>query len=1215
MIGLAYENNLGAYMRITSVLAVLLSLAAVTVSAQEFRATISGHVLDSSGSAVPNAKLEAVNVANNETTKATSDNGGNYTLPFLRPGQYVVTVTQPGFKTYRRENVILEVGRTVGIDINLEVGQLSESVNVTAEAAVLETQTASRVGVVTTTQVSELPLNSRNPFMLGSMMSGVTFRGAAIWQRPFDNGAIAEWSVNGGRQSNNEFLLDGAPNNAQMGSNNIAYVPIVDSVQEFSVQQNSYDASYGKTGGGVFNVVLKSGSNEHHVTLWEFYRRRWLDSNTFQNNSVGISRPAHELDQYGWQFAGPVHIPKLLKKDGPVKLFYLGAYEGYREVWPQFLRNSYPEPEMRNGDFSKLTNPAGAPVTIYDPNTTNFASNGDPIRTPFPNNIIPQNRIHPVAKAVTSFMPLPNAKTAGQRYAVQNLLNPEYAATDKFYNLTLKFDWNFGDRHRAFFRHASNDRTEDRCVNGICAAPGQDGQQPFQRINDAYVLDYLWTISPSTILNIRASNNRFVEKGFGRANENFDLTKLGLAPSLLSQLPGPIYFGRWNFDGYTSLGRSQGINITNSYNLLTQVTKISGAHTMKMGFDVRRTHFIQQNSGDILSFSGQTQWTRQLWNQSDANSGDGFASFLLGGIGGSSNYPIYPFFKNWYMSPFFQDDWKITRKLSLNLGLRWDLNWAPEEKYNRLNRGFNTGIASPIANQIPADMLALYPNLRNLKGGLNFAGVNGNPSLVANKDWNDFQPRVGAAYQISNKYVIRGGYGLYYLNPNNDWNRTTGFATSTPLVNSLDGGRTLLPNILSNPFPAGVNQPVGAGLGAATFLGQDFTWYNPNMRTPRYHSYSFGIQRQMSNGSTLEVSYVGSRTRGANMDKAFNIPSLDFRKQCNLQEGGSPAFCNELVPNPFRGIAAFGNTALGTAANISRFQLARPYPQFSGNLQQSGLGESNIFYNSMQINYNVRMGGLTLVTNYTLSKMVERHGFNDPYANVRQSGLYFNDRPHYFKFSPVYDLPFGRGRKIGSNMNKWANGFLGGWTFSTYMQLSSGEPNDLPGSVLQLKDPLTPGGDFKGKDSLNRKDYQVRGWNPCVLRQTETFVNNVRVVANTPQPYSITRGCGTDPANYAWLQTTAGYDPRYTPSRSGQIRKQALFNMDAALSKRVNFTERFSAQFRIEAFNATNYYFYGRNDGYNTDPNSPNFGTVFPNAGNTQNGYPRQFQLGIKLFF
>lgn len=1184
----------------------VLILLAAAIWAQEFRATISGRVLDPSGGAVSGAKVQAINVANNETSTATTDSSGTYSIPFLRPGVYTLTATAPGFKQFNRENITLQVGQIAGIDITLEVGAVTESINVTAEVALLETQTASRVGVINTKQVAELPLNSRNPFMLGAMMSGVTFRGAAIWQRPFDNGAIAEWSVNGGRQSNNEFLMDGAPNNAQMGGNNIAYVPIVDAVQEFSIQQNSYDAQYGKTGGGVFNVVLKSGTNQHHITAWEFLRRKFLDANTFQNNAVGAERPAHSLDQYGFQLDGPLVIPKLFPKEGKIRAFYLGSFEGYWELWPQFLRNSFPEPEMRNGDFSRMTTATGQPIIIYDPLTTNFAANGDPIRSPFPNNQIPASRIHPVARAVTQYMPMPNARTPGVRYSTQNMLNPEYPATDDFYNLILKFDFNIGDRNRMFFRHASNDRTEDRCTNGVCEGPAMSGQQPFQRINDAYVIDWVGTVSPTLVLNLRASHNRFIEKGFGRGNENFDLTKLGLPQSLLSTLPGPVYFGRWNFDGYSALGRGQSINITNTYNLAANVTKIAGPHTIKFGIDLRRNHFIQQNSGDILSFTGETRWTQRLWNQGEPNAGDGYASFLLSGVGGSSNYPLYPFFRQWYFAPYIQDDWKVARKLTLNLGLRWDYNLAPDEKYNRINRGFTPSVPSPLARMIPETMLALYPQLRNLSGGLEFAGVGGNPRIVGDKDLNNFQPRIGAAYQINSKLVMRGGYGLYFMNPNNDFLATFGFSTSTPLVNSLDAGRTLLPNLLSNPYPNGINVPLGASRGPLTFVGQNFNWYNPRMRVPYVHQFSFGYQYQVTRTSTVEISYVGSRTVGANTEKDFNIPSLEFRRRCNLLEGGDPNFCNALVPNPFRGIQEFAGTALFTAANVSRFQMSRPHPQFTGSLLERGRGESNIWYNSLQVNYNVRMGrDLTLLANYTLSKMVERWGYNDPYANVMQQGLYFLDRPHFIKFSTVYELPFGRGKALGGNASGLLNRLISGWQFSTYTQVASGEPTNLPGNVLLLKDPRTVGGDWTGK--IDWKAHQIRAYNPCVLRQFND--GSIR-----PQPFSIARGCGTDPSTYVWLMT-ADYTPRMTPYRSGQIRKQSLFNMDAALSKTTQITERLRAQIRLEAFNATNYFFFGRNESFNTNPNDPNFGTLFPSQASTQNGYPRQIQIGIKLFF
>ncbi len=328
---------------------VILLAAVVCLHGQEFRATISGHVFDSSGAAVPGAKIQAINVQNNETTDATSDTSGAYTIPLLRPGSYKVTATAKGFKQYIQTDVVLEAAKVLGMDITLEVGNVTETVEVTAEAVALETQTATRSGIVSEKQVADMPLNARNPFMLGVMMSGVNFNGAAIWQRPFDNGAIAQWSINGGRDSSSEYLLDGAANDGQMGGNNIAYVPIVDAVQEFNVMTNIYNAEYGHTGSGIMNVVLKSGTSRHHGTAYEFMRRSPLDANTFQNNAIpasatnptgGAPRPAHYLDQWGFEVEGPINIPHLLTKNSPVRLFYMGALEPYREGTP--TRSSSP---------------------------------------------------------------------------------------------------------------------------------------------------------------------------------------------------------------------------------------------------------------------------------------------------------------------------------------------------------------------------------------------------------------------------------------------------------------------------------------------------------------------------------------------------------------------------------------------------------------------------------------------------------------------------------------------------------------------------------------------------------------------------------------------------------------------------------------------------------------------------------------------------------
>jgi len=1212
----------------------VLCLFALPALTQEFRSTISGHVTDASGAAVPNAKVNAVNIDNQETATATTDNAGAYAIPFLRPGNYKVTASAAGFKAYTQDKLTLEAAKVTGVDIHLEVGGVNETVEVTAEAVSLDTQSATRSAIISTQAVAEMPLNARNPFMLGAMMAGVTFNGAAIWQRPFDNGAIAQWSMNGGRDSSTEFMLDGAANEGQMGGNNVAAVPIVDAVQEFNMMANVYDSQYGHTGGGIMNVVLKSGTNMFHGDAYEYMRRTSLDANTFQNNAIAKARPTHYLDQYGFQFEGPVRIPKLLKKDSAIKLFYMGAFENYREGTPNPLIVSYPEPEMRTGNFSKLVSPSGQPVTIYDPFTATYDAAGNILtnRQAFPGNIIPANRINPIAAALTKYMPLPNrAAPAGSRYANNNLSIPDFFDKDKFYNLVLKFDWNFGSKHRAFFRHLSNDRTEDRAVNGIDNKPGTDGQQPFQRINDAYVLDWVGTLTPTFILNARASYNRFIEKGFGRANTDFDMSSLGISKNLLNTLPSPVYFGRWNlYNGtsgttsvYNSLGRSQSNNYTDTFQLQFSATKVTGSHTIKAGFDIRQINYEIQNTGDILAFNAYSGYTQRIWNQAEATSGDPYATFLLGLPEGSSNYPLFPWYKQYYYAPYVQDDWKITRRLTLNLGLRWDFNAPQFEKWNRLNGPFDPNVASPIASQVAANVAAIraagtaipaalnnaYNNLANLKGGLTFAGVNGQGRSPFALRKAGFEPRFGFAYQLREKLVMRGGFGMYHSNPNNDSQRTSGFSTSTTLVNSNDGGRTPIDNILNNPYPNGILRPTGSSAGAATFVGQNPNWFDSGFQIPSVWSFSWGFQYQLTNNSTIEASYVGSRSFNLNMNADYNIPSLDIRKTCNYQEGGNAALCNSQVPNPFKGIPAFNGTGYYTANTVSYFQMLRPFPQFSGALQQYGRNDSFIRYNSLQINYNLHVrSGLTLLGNYTLSKQIEEWGLNDPYNKVYQQGPYTLDRPPVIKLTAIWELPFGEGKKFGAGTHGVTKKVISGWEYTTFFNDAlRGLPAPLAGNVIPLKDVQSKGGGFNG--AIDWKAYQVRAWNPCVLRQ------DVNTGAYAPTPASIGLGCGTDYSNnwgnYAWLETT-DYAPRYTPFRSGQIRKHHAYQLDVSLLKTTRIGERARLQLGLEVFNLFNHNYFGRDD-FNTDPNSANFGSVFPSQVSTQNMLPRQIQVRFKF--
>ncbi len=652
-------------------------------------------------------------------------------------------------------------------------------------------------------------------------MNGLrAFKGNIIYQRPFDNGAIATWSINGSWNSNNEFLLDGAPNNAQAGGNNIALVPPVDSVQEFKIQTNSFDAQYGKTMGGIVNVSLKGGTNQPHGTLYEFARRNQWDANSFQNNARGVPKVAHFLDQYGGAIGGPMFIPKLY--DGRNKSFFFVNYEGYREGTPTPLFLNVPAPEMLTGDFSNLKDGNGQKIVIYDP-TTGRDVNGTWTRDPFPGNIIPANRLNPIAQKILGYQPKPNTVTPGQAYTTQNFFvaGGQNLDKDDFYNLVIKLDQNIGDRQHLFFRHASNDRTEMRLTNGV-AGIGQDGPLPLKRVNDAYVLDWVGTLKPTLVTNFRISFSRYLDPSYGRQNEGFDLSTLGFPKSLESQLPGVPSFGRYEFNSnYNALGRYYGGSWTNTWAAHPTVTWIHSSQTIKGGLDMRWIQYATKNVGNPFRINFDKGPTRKEYNRDDALSGDAIASALLGTPSTTNSgidYNTFPAYLYRYFAPYVQDDWKVSRKLTLNLGLRWDFNISANERYNRIAVGFDPSAANPADKLIDRTK---FPDLAPLKGVLLFAGQNGQRSNPSKLDWTAIQPRAGFAYQMKERLVIRGGIGKYYLNPNNDDLRSPGFSYTTPLLNSQDGGRSFIPNLLNNPFPNGPTIPPGSSLGGLSYLGTD----------------------------------------------------------------------------------------------------------------------------------------------------------------------------------------------------------------------------------------------------------------------------------------------------------------------------------------------------------------------------------------------------------
>lgn len=1153
--------------------AIAVSLFGGVLSGQETRATISGTVTDPSGSIVPGASVKLVNKETAVEFAASTNAEGQYRFLFVNPGAYRLTAEAPGFKTFVRDNIELHVSQSAVIDAALQVGQSTESVTVSSEAPLLEADKSDRGLVINNKLVNDIPLNIRNPIMLSSLSPGVVHTSGTQHLNPFSNSGISSWSINGGRASNNEFLMDGAPNNAVYnGTNNIAYVPPVDAVEEFKVMTSAYDAQYGRTGGGVVNVSTKSGTNAFHGSAYEFLKRTGMNANTFSNNAKGAPRQGNALDQYGFTLGGPVWFPKIYK--GKDRTFFFFAYEGYREdtYYPSESISSVPTIEQRRGDFSKTFDNSGNLIQIFDP-LTGRMENGRWVRSQFPGNVIPANRINPIAAKILSVYPEPNTLTPGSVDWQNNfILNPNIGRFD-FINLTARIDHQVSARQRIYGRWSYNDFTQLRNTNGI---PGVAGDyRNGGKLNNGLVLDSITTFTPATILNVRASLTRWVEDLRPYGMEGFDATQLGFPASFVNQLPRRDIFPRIDISQARPLGASSG-NITfeptTVFSVAPNMVFLRGKHTIKTGLDYRLTRYTQIRPGAAGStFNFDRGFTRRDYLVQDATSGVGAASFLLGYAASGSVANVAPPYWQWiYYAPWIQDDIKVSRRLTLNVGVRWDMNFPPTERFNRINRGFFADQVNPITSRIDQTR---FPGFQ-VKGGIGFAGV-GQPRAPYDMDWNNFQPRVGAAYQLNEKTILRGGWGIFYLNPTVRGN-LNGFSQNTPYVASLDAGQTPA-NTLSNPFPTGILQPPGAALGLETFLGQSPTFTNPAMRTPYVHQFSFGIQRQLPGQILFDISYVGSRTMAATVSKGINELPVESLALGDVTKGGNPNLLNQQVPNPFAGLIP------GTSLNnttVARQQMLRPFPQFTSFSMQER-NDGRIWYNAMQIMLTKRYSkGFSFTGTYTFSKNIEALDYLNAQDPAPSRTLTDWDRTHRLVVAPSYELPFGKGRPFLNGPNPVVSRLVGGWQIVMTTAIQSGDPMTIPGNVYLLGDP--------------------RLENPTWDRLFKTGVIDVNGTVRNVLP-------GEQPV----FAIRPNFTLRTTPLRYGNLRNQWATTYDASLIKTTAIREGISLQLRLDAFNALNTAVFSSDP--NLDPTSPNFGKIFRDVG--QSNFPRNVQLGARLVF
>lgn len=1160
--------------RALALAACALSLAG-TGFAQEARATLSGTITDPSGSSVAGAQ---VRITNTETgiAGATQTNGlGQYHLLFINPGTYKISVEMPGFRTFLRDGIVLTLGEAGTLDVAMQVGAQTETVTVAAQAPLLDAEKADRGMVVDQKNLSGLPIVARVPLLMATLTPGV------IWTAPnynslapFSNGAFSSYSINGSISPSAEFLLDGAPNDMiYQAAHSIAYVPPVDAVEEFKVVTGAYDAQYGRNGGGVVAVALKSGTNRLHGTAYEFMKRSFLDANTFANDANGGAVNYDKLDEWGFTAGGPVWIPKVY--NGRDKTFFFVAYEKYHyNTLARGQVSSVPTLAQRNGDFSQTFNNAGQLNTIYDP-ATGRSVNGAWVRDPFPGNVIPGNRIDTVGSKMANIYPLPNATPPGVVNWQNNYFSP---LNTQYYfpNIVARIDHNFGEKERVYGRYVYNNQYLEDVSNAYLTGPGADRRYG-NKVNNAIVLDSVTVFNPSTTLDIRVSLNRWTQNyappSYGPAN---GAEAIGLPASLVNQFEEPGRFPYITAANYQYIGESSSnIWYAPSTNLSFAPTAalIRGRHSIKFGLDFRLMNLANYQSAFAgATFGFDQTFTRANYLTADSLSGNAVASMLLGAAtSGRVDYIARPYYSWRYWAPWVQDDIKVTRRLTVNVGLRWDILGPLNERYNRLNYGFFPGSVNPISSRIDQTRFPGY----KVYGGIGFTGVNGLPRTAFNTDWNNIQPRLGAAFQLTPSTVLRGGFGISYI-PQVAFGDSYGFSQSTPYVASVDANQTPA-GAVSNPFPNGLLAPAGASQGLGTLLGQSPNFADPSGRIGYVYSYSVGIQKQFGNQVRLEASYVGSRTFDAPVSNTYNALSRQNLALGDITQGGNPNALNQKVANPFQNLLP--GTSLN-AATVPAQQLLLPFPEFTG-LTQQNIPSGRVWYNSLQMSLQKRYSnGLSLTGSYTLSKNLQALDYLNPQDAAPARTIVPFDRTHVFVLAPIYELPFGPGRRLLRSNHGLLGRVAGGWQLSGNFTWMSGVPMTVPGGVYVIGNPVL---------SHPTPDQM---FNTGLIDSTGKLVDQV---GNLPPAFQI---------QPAFSQRTASL-------YFGNLRDRWGPELNVSLVKSTRIRESVSLELRADALDALNHPLWGGNPVI--VPTSPNFGKLLLNNGQTNE--PRQIQLSARLVF
>jgi len=1131
---------------------------------QETRATISGRVTDPSGAGLANAPVRIVNTGTQTEFTARTNNEGLFTVPYLLPGTYSVTVEQQGFKKLQRDNVILQLNDSVSLDLQMVLGDINQNVVVTADVPLLQTSDPGLGQVVEEKQMAELPNPSGNAAEFQLLAPGMVDAGSiAVHYAAFNNGT-SNMIANGNTARSNDYAIDGVPNNMADGSApRIAFSAPQGAVAETKVITTFYDAAMGHTTGAVINMITLSGTNLYHGDLHEYVGGSFFNANDFFANKAGTARPVYRDNRFGGSLNGPVWIPRLYQ--GKNKTFFSFVYEPHKWNQPEQFTNTIPTLAERSGDLSALLK-LGAQYQIYNPFSTTTTGNGIYTRQPVPGNIIPSSMIDPIAANISKYWPTPN--TAGRADGSNNLVF--YGASiEEYYVVFARVDHYFNERNRTFLRldydYWKEQKSDNQEYNNISTG------LVLNRVNRGLALDHVFVINASSILDVRygITQQDFPEQ---RRSRGFNLAGLGFSSALTSLIGDPklATFPYISFSSYSGFGNwetGDGANTSLLHSLNGTLTMLKGAHSLKFGGDVRfHRNFQNRFPYDIspaLTFG--TTYTQGISTGFGSAIGQDLASFLYGvPTSGSMQHTTSFADQDIYTAGFVQDDWKLTPKLTINMGLRIEHETPVTERFDRAIQGFDGTATNPIAAQAMANYAKNpVPGIPSFQvpGGLTFLGGTAGRNFWSGQSI-ELLPRVGLAYEVNAKTVIRAGYGIYYdtIGIFRSPAIQTGFTAATPLVASYNNGVTYNATF-ANPFPGGLSAPSGTSQGLATSLGQNLTVYPAYRPLPYTQRYSFDLQRQLPAGFLLDIAYVGNHAIHLNVTRQLNNTPLQYLSTLPYRDQTTINYLSAAYPSPFYGLnSVYGST-------ISRATLLEPFPEFGSISETDQAGYSH--YNALQIQGIKRFGqGLTLKGSYTFSKLLDATSFLNNADPQPWYGVSTYDRTYAFAVTGVWEVPVGKGKRFGSQTPRFVNGVIGGWQFSTTTTGQSG-------------DPLTWGNIFFNGD-INKINL------PSSQRSTDEWFNTAAgfITAAAQQPSS---------------------NVRTFPMRFAGIRGPNRWLFGVSLAKSFPIHERLNLQLRFDGYNVLNHPNFG-------DPSvsvtSAALGQI-----TAMNGYPRNIQLAARLRF